>query len=120
MKSIKDRKLNKNLAMIFIVIIFMLVGGVNPNVSQDHSVSAQTVSPCLNRVNIPISELHWLYVPETADELYTEEHFFFLAGQLIANNVVDANFCPSGGLMNNNYANACGMAAAVRHDCELK
>ena len=83
------------------------------NVSQTRNVSAQTVHPCLNRVNVPINELHWLYVPESADQLYTEEHYFFLAGQLIANKAVDASICPSGGLMSNGYANACGMATAL-------
>jgi hypothetical protein len=99
--------------MIFIVVIFLLGNGIHQNTSQAQNVSAQTLHPCLNRVNIPESELHWVYVPESADELYTEEHYFYLAGQLIANNVVDASICPSGGLGNNGYANACGMATAL-------
>jgi hypothetical protein len=44
--------------------------------------------------------------------LYTEENFFFLAGQLIAIKAVDASTCPSGGLILNGYANACGMSIA--------
>ena len=51
-------------------------------------------------------------MPETADQLHTEENYFFLAGQLILNKIVDASSCPSGGLALNNYANACGMATA--------
>ena len=113
MKRYKGRFLEKNLAIIFIVIIFLLGGGINPNVSQTRSVSAQTVSSCLNRVNVPLNELHWLYVPESADELHTEEKYFFLAGQLITNKVVDAGICPAGGLLQNGYANACGMATAL-------
>jgi len=101
------------LTIIFISVIFLLGGGINLNASQTRNVSAQTVHPCLNRVNIPMNELHWLYVPESADQLYTEERYFFLAGQLIANETVDASICPAGGLMYNGYANACGMAAAL-------
>jgi len=68
---------------------------------------------CLNRVNIPPEEMHWIYVPEFADQLYTEERYYFLAGQLISNNVVDASACPMGGLWTDGYANACGMSAAL-------
>lgn len=100
------------LTIIFVSVIFLLGGEINLNASQNKNVSAQTVHPCLNRVNVPFNELHWLYVPESADQLYTEERYFFLAGQLIANKVVDASICPAGGLMYNGYANACGMAAA--------
>jgi len=109
----EDRIPKKNLAIIFIAVIFLLGGGINLNASQTRNVSAQTVHPCLNRVNVPIDELHWLYAPESADQLYTEEQYFFLAGQLIADKVVDASICPSGGLMHNGYANACGMATAL-------
>lgn len=57
--------------------------------------------------------MHWIYVPEFADQLYTEERYYFLAGQLISNNVVDASACPMGGLWTDGYANACGMSAAL-------
>lgn len=96
---------------IIITISLILLGG-NIALSQTQNASAQTVSTCLNRVNIPIGDLHWAYVPETVDELYSEEKYYFLAGQLIAQGVVDAGSCPSGGLMLNGYANACGMEAA--------
>jgi len=101
------------LAIIFILVLFLLGGAINLTDSQNRNVSAQTVSTCLNRVNVPLNELHWLYAPETAGELNTEEKYFFLAGQLIANKTVDASICPTGGLMSNGYANACGMAAAL-------
>ena len=112
MQIYKDRIPKKNITIIFIAVILLLGGGINLNGSQTRNVSAQTVHPCLNRVNVPMNELHWLYAPESADQLYTEEQYFFLAGQLIANKAVDASICPSGGLMSNGYANACGMATA--------
>ena len=113
MQIYKNRIPKKIITIVFIAVIFLLGGGINLNASQTRNVSAQTVHPCLNRVNVPINELHWLYVPESADQLYTEEPYLFLAGQLIADKAVDASICPSGGLMNNGYANACGMATAL-------
>jgi hypothetical protein len=100
------------LVVFYIGEIFLSTAWINPPASQIQNVIAQTESTCLNRVNIPIEELYWIYVPESADELYTEENYFYLAGQLIAKKVVDASICPSGGLALNGYANACGMAAA--------
>jgi len=112
-----QRSKNRNLKKIFVIIlidgILILGSGILPNVSQTRDVSAQTLHPCLNRVGVPFSELHWLYIPEYEYELYTQEQYFFLAGQLIANKVVDASICPSGGLMHNGYANACGIATAL-------
>lgn len=113
MQMYKNRIPKKILTIIFISVIFLLGEGINLNASQTRNVSAQTVHPCLNRVNVPINELHWLYAPESVDQLNTEEPYFFLAGQLIADKVVDASICPSGGLRYNGYANACGMAAAL-------
>jgi len=101
------------LAIVLLVLISVLAGGINFSALRPQEVFAQTVSTCLNRVNIPVEDMHWVYVPESADELYTEEEYFFLAGQLITNNVVDASACPSGGLMLNGYANACGMSTAL-------
>jgi len=112
--GITDRKNNKFLfSLLFVVILLISLGNPNLFTSQPKSVSAQTESVCLNRVDIPISDLHWVYVPESPDELYTEERYFFLAGQLISAGVVDASDCPSGGLMLNGYANACGMSEAM-------
>ena len=102
----------KVLTGFFIVVIVFVVGGGQISFSPARNVSAQTVSTCLNRVNVPIGDLHWVYVPESADELYTEEKYYFLAGQLISHDVVDASSCPSNGLMLNGYANACGMEKA--------
>ena len=99
----------KFLIFVIIALIFLFGGPASANTQH---VFAQTEHVCLNRENIPIADLHWVYVPESPDELYTEEEYFFLAGQLIANDVVDASDCPSGGLMLNGYANACGMTRA--------
>ena len=98
--------------LTFILVTIFLPSGSGSFVSdaQIQNVTAQTISTCLNRVNISLDDLHWLYVPESADELHTNEDHFYLAGQLIVNNVVNANFCPSGGLTLNGYANACGIA----------
>jgi hypothetical protein len=77
------------------------------------SIKAQDSIPtCLNRVNIPESELHWIYVPTTASELNSNDNLMWLAGSLISNGVVDGSKCPAGGLGADGYANACGMALA--------
>lgn len=60
--------------------------------SPPSNVSAQAISACLNRVHIPQEDLHWVYVPETADKLYTDVPLYFLAGQLIIHKVVDASY----------------------------
>ncbi len=102
------------LIILFFVALTLLfsLGGVAIPLARPIPVEAQTVSTCLNRVNIPTSDLHWAYVPEIADQLHTEEEYYYLAGQLIANGVVDAGTCPSSGLMSSGYANACGMSVA--------
>ena len=112
--GITTKRKTKNLLFFFVVGIILLSLVILSSVFlQPQAVSAQTESVCLNRVDVPVEDLHWVYVPESADELYTEERYFFLAGQLISNGVVDASDCPSGGLMLNGYANACGMSEAM-------
>ena len=109
----KIKRFPKFLLLLSAVLgFFLLTGGISFPI-QDSMVVAQTTSTCLARVNISTNDLHWAYVPETPDQLYTEERLFFLAGQLIEQGVVDAGTCPSGGLMTNGYANACGMDAAM-------
>lgn len=67
------------------------------------------VSPiCLDRRNLPKEEMYWLYMPETANELATNEYYGYLSGQLILSGAVDASDCPLNGLWANGYANACG------------
>ena len=109
----KNRVLVEVGMVVFTVSVFLFGGGIIFSSSQSHSVTAQTLHPCLNRVNVPLDELHWLYVPESASELYTEEEYYFLAGELIKAEVVDGSICPAGGLQQNGYANACGMATAL-------
>jgi hypothetical protein len=101
------------LTILLVLGIFLFGRTTNPNDNRSGIVSAQAVHPCIHRINVPINELHWLYVPETADQLHTEEKLFYLAGQLISNKVVDASTCPTNGLTTTGYANACGMAVAL-------
>lgn len=101
------------LTILFVLGIFLFSGTTNLNDHRSDTVSAQAIHPCLNRINVPLKELHWLYIPESADQLYSDEQLFFLAGQLIKSKAVDASVCPSGGLTSNGYANACGMATAL-------
>jgi hypothetical protein len=100
------------IAVIFIVVMSFSAAWSNLPGPQRGRVSAQSLSACLNRINIPAEDLHWVYVPDSADQLHTEENYFFLAGRLIINKIVDASACPAGGLALNDYANACGMATA--------
>lgn len=100
------------ITVYFIAVSCLSSAWISLPVPHVRSVSTQSMSACLNRINIPTEDLHWVYVPESADQLYTEENYFYLAGQLIINKIVDASTCPSGGLAYNNYANACGMATA--------
>ena len=55
---------------------------------------------------------HWLSTPDSPELLVSEEPYSYLAGRLIANQVVDASECPSGGLESNGYANICGLEVA--------
>ena len=111
---IVSRRFFRLIILLFVALTLLFsLGGVAIPVARPIPVEAQTISTCLNRVNIPTSDLHWAYVPETADQLYTEEEYYYLAGQLIANGVVDAGACPSSGLMSSGYANACGMSVAM-------
>lgn len=98
---------------IALAVFILLVGGVILPATQPYDSYAQTVHTCLNRMNVAPEDLHWIYVPESADELYTEVRYGFLAGQLIANGVVDASDCPARGLRTDGYANACGMDRAM-------
>jgi len=54
----------------------------------------------------------WLAIPSHSVSIATYNDYYYLAGRLIANNLVNASDCPSGGLRGNGYANECGMDAA--------
>lgn len=97
---------------IFVVTTIFFTGLSFDGKFSLQTIEAQAISSCLNRVNIPLDEMHWVYFPTSASQLRTEENYYFLAGQLIANGVVNATACPSGGLALNGYANACGMETA--------
>lgn len=51
----------------------------------------------------------WLSTPERNELLATDEPYFYLAGRLIAQGVVDASSCVTGGLLPNGYADTCGL-----------
>lgn len=61
----------------------------------------------------PIGGLpQWLSTPDQVELLTTDETYYYLAGRLIAQGVVDASSCPSGGMLPNGYADACGLEVA--------
>lgn len=61
----------------------------------------------------PIGGLpEWLSTPEQKELLTSDEAYFYLAGRLIAQGVVDASSCATKGLLPNGYADACGLEAA--------
>jgi hypothetical protein len=55
----------------------------------------------------------WLTTPEVPELLASEEPYQFLAGQLIAQGLVNASDCPTGGLQSNGYADTCGLEKAM-------
>jgi len=55
----------------------------------------------------------WLSTPAIPELMASDETYFYLAGRLIEQNLVDASDCPSAGLLPNRYANACGMEKAL-------
>jgi len=55
----------------------------------------------------------WLSTPEDPAFLATEQPYAYLAGRLIAEGVVSAATCPSGGLLSNGYADNCGLELAM-------
>lgn len=54
----------------------------------------------------------WLSTPSHTDLLASDEAYYYLAGRLIAQGVVDASSCATGGLLPNGYADACGLETA--------
>lgn len=56
---------------------------------------------------------NWLSTPEDPAFLATEQPYAYLAGRLIAQGVVSASSCPSGGLLSNGYADNCGLNLAM-------
>ena len=84
-----------------------------PVSAPERTIQPQNVTPvCLDRSDIPQSELHWLQIPANASDLATSEDYAYLSGQLIQAGVVNASDCPLGGLWPDGYATACGLARA--------
>jgi len=54
----------------------------------------------------------WLATPSTEELLASYGPYYYLAGRLIAQGVVKAPQCATGGLLANGYADACGLEAA--------
>ena len=54
----------------------------------------------------------WLSTPEVPELLATDISYTYLAGRLISQGLVDASSCPTGGLLPNGYADACGLELA--------
>src|SRR3990172_3031567 len=51
----------------------------------------------------------WLSTPDHSNLLSSNQPYYYLAGRLIAQGVVNASACPTGGLQPNGYADACGL-----------
>lgn len=54
----------------------------------------------------------WLMTPESKEFLVSSSPYYYLAGRLITQRVVNADNCPTGGLLANGYADTCGLEAA--------
>jgi hypothetical protein len=55
----------------------------------------------------------WLTTPPLVELMASEAPYQYLAGRLIAQGVIEAGDCPTGGLLPNGYADACGLDAAL-------
>lgn len=51
----------------------------------------------------------WLSTPQRQELLGSWEPYYYLAGRMIAQGLIDASECTSGGLLPNGYADACGL-----------
>ena len=54
----------------------------------------------------------WLSTPDHFALLASDEPYYYLAGRLISQDLVDVSSCPSGGLLPNGYADTCGLELA--------
>jgi len=54
----------------------------------------------------------WLSSPDHLELLASEEPYYYLAGRLISQGLVDVTECPNGGLLPNGYADVCGLEKA--------
>lgn len=82
-------------------------------VSQHYILSDTTCCVSLWESLPPINNVPtWLTTPRDANALNTEKDYYFLAGRLIMFDYVNAESCPDGGVLSNNYASECGLNAA--------
>jgi hypothetical protein len=51
----------------------------------------------------------WLSTPDSFQLMASENPYYYLAGRLIAQGLVDVSECPAGGLLPNGYADGCGL-----------
>ncbi len=51
----------------------------------------------------------WLSTPDGFQLLGSDEPYFYLAGRLISQGLIDTSACLNGGLLPNGYADACGL-----------
>lgn len=51
----------------------------------------------------------WLGSPEHPEIMASAEPYYYLAGRLIAQGLVNVSTCPGGGLLPNGYADTCGL-----------
>lgn len=54
----------------------------------------------------------WLSTPDSSEFLASDAPYYYLAGRLIAQGLVDVSECPTGGMLPNGYADACGLEKA--------
>jgi hypothetical protein len=54
----------------------------------------------------------WLSSPDFTQLLASDQAYYYLAGRLIAQGLVDVTACSTGGLLPNGYADACGLEKA--------
>ncbi len=54
----------------------------------------------------------WLSTPDQSQLLASNEAYYYLAGRLISQGVVNASSCATGGLLPNGYADSCGLEIA--------
>jgi hypothetical protein len=98
---------------------FSVKAAGNVSLTKGYSRNLLITSPiCFDRSDIPTDEMHWLYMPKSANELATNEYYGYLAGQLIRNGVVNASDCPLNGLWPSGYANSCGLEKS--HEISVK
>ncbi len=54
----------------------------------------------------------WLGTPVYVQDLLSQQPYYYLAGSLITNKLVDASMCDNGGLQAEGLANQCGVEVA--------